>query len=58
MGFANVVMTAFFVGHWPEYYWIYLLVKTTFYLFVSWHLKLKEKEGWFHMEFCWVYAHL
>ena len=44
-GVINVFGTGFILGKAPEYYWVFQLVKCSYYIGYMWIIRIKEKKG-------------
>lgn len=59
IGQINIAITWYILGHNPESYWIFMVLKCYFYLGASWKIKIETKTDILYMlEFCWVAAHI
>lgn len=55
LGVMNLTLSAFIVGKWPEWYWVWYLFKALFMvvykLLFIWY---PRKEHYYFLDFCWV----
>ena len=59
LGQLNIALIWWILGHNPESYWIFVMVKCYFYLALSWKDKCKTyAEILYMVEFCWVTCHI
>ena len=54
VGVMNVILTAFVVGRWPQYYWLYHTFKASYMLPVRTYRTWRSKWVLSMAELCWV----